>query len=189
MGKGRNNQMSKKKVLQQALGLTLAMLFLAGCGGAPIEPTSTYTPVPTSVPPTATPVPPTETPTPIPPTVTLTVEPSAILTGRLLFADSEEPVTDTSIFITGEEGSVVFESGALINPTGKTDSAGRFQIDLPDEFLIEQNYKIMVLVDHKEAGNLMSKLVPLTNQDGAYAVFQIENVPSENDLGDVYVQR
>jgi hypothetical protein len=172
--------MSKKKVLQQALGLTLAMLFLAGCGGAPVEPTSTYTPVPTSVLPTATPV---------PPTVTPTVKPSATLTGRLLFADSQEPLTDTSIFITGEEGSVLFESGALINPTGKTDSAGRFQIDIPEEFLIEHDYKIMVLVDQKEVGSLMGKLVPLTNQDGAYAVFQIESVPSENDLGDVYVQR
>jgi hypothetical protein len=175
--------------LQQAFVLMLAMLFLAGCGGAPVEPTSTSTPAPTPISPTETPIPPPETHTPIPPTVTATSVSSATLIGRLLFADSEEPAADTSIYITGEEGTIAFESGILVNPIGETDSTGNFEINLPEEFLREQDYKIMVLVSLKDVLNPTSKLVPLTNQDGAYAVFQIDSVPSENDLGVVYVQR
>jgi hypothetical protein len=173
--------MNSKRLLQQAFGLTLGMLLLAGCGGAPVAPTSTSTPTP--VPPTETPVPPTETPMPIPPTAIQPVVPVATLTGRLLFADSEKPVADTSVYITGEAGSMSFASGILVNPTGKTDSTGRFKIEIPEAFLMEQDYQIMVLVGFEP------NLVPLKNQDGAYAVFQIESVPSENDLGDVLVQR
>jgi len=44
-----------KRLLQRMLGLMLVVLLLAGCGGAPAEPTSTPTPIP-----------PTSTPTPIP---------------------------------------------------------------------------------------------------------------------------
>ena len=175
--------------LQQVFGLILAMLFLAGCGGTPVEPTSTSTPAPTPIPPTETPIPPTETHTPIPPTVTATSVPSATLIGRLLFVDSEEPVADTSIYITGEEGAIEFESGILVNPNGETDSTGSFKIDMPEEFLKKHDYKIMVLISRKLENSIMSEFVPLTNQDGAYAVFQIENVPSENDLGVVYIQR
>jgi predicted dienelactone hydrolase len=56
------------KVLLGMFGLLLAALVLAGCGGQPMEPTATLTPIPatpTSVPPTATSVPPTRTPIPI----------------------------------------------------------------------------------------------------------------------------
>jgi hypothetical protein len=42
----------RRRPLQQAFGLTLIVLLLTGCGGAPVEPTSTSTPLP--VPPTAT---------------------------------------------------------------------------------------------------------------------------------------
>jgi len=52
-----------KKLLLQMLGLMLSVLLLAGCGGAPAEPTS----MPTSIPPTDVPTPSaTNTPTPIP---------------------------------------------------------------------------------------------------------------------------
>jgi hypothetical protein len=47
--------MKTKKLLQHMFGLTTVMLLLAGCGGAPSEPTATPTPVP-----------PTATPTPVP---------------------------------------------------------------------------------------------------------------------------
>ena len=53
-----------KKLLQQMMGLTLAMLLLTGCGGAPTEPTLEATPIPPTVPPTATPTPPAATPVP-----------------------------------------------------------------------------------------------------------------------------
>ena len=45
--------MTSRKLLQQTLGLTLVVLLLTGCGGAPAEPTATPTPAP----PTATPTP------------------------------------------------------------------------------------------------------------------------------------
>jgi len=56
--------MSNKKQLQQIFGLTLVVLLLIGCSGAPIGPTATPTPVP-----------PTATPTPMPPTPTITPAP------------------------------------------------------------------------------------------------------------------
>lgn len=174
----RGKERSHKKLLQQAMGLTLIVLLLAGCGGAPAEPTST---------PTLIPVPPTATPTPIPPTatpsVTPTVAPIVTLSGRLLYADSENPVADTSIFITGEEGSISFANGILVNPTGKTDSTGKFKVEIPEAFLGEQDYKIMVLV------GFQPKMAPIMTQDGVLVVLTIESVPSENDLGDVLVQR
>jgi len=52
--------MVTNKSLQQMIGLTLAVLLLAGCGGAPAEPTLEAT----SIPPTATPIPPTATAVP-----------------------------------------------------------------------------------------------------------------------------
>jgi hypothetical protein len=59
----RSRKMSSRRLLQQAFGLTLGVLLLAGCGGAPAEPTSTSTPIP----PASTPTPSaTDTPTPIP---------------------------------------------------------------------------------------------------------------------------
>ncbi len=63
--------MSSKKLLQQTFGLTLVVLLLVGCGGAPAEPVAT----PTSVPPTPTPVPPTPTP--------INIEPLLIQPGDL----------------------------------------------------------------------------------------------------------
>jgi hypothetical protein len=68
--------MTSRRLLQ-ALGLTLIVFLLTGCGGVPAEPTATstavptptlyptYTPVPTMTPyPTYTPLPPTPTPVP-----------------------------------------------------------------------------------------------------------------------------
>lgn len=56
--------MVTNKLLQQMIGLTLAVLLLTGCSGAPTEPTLEATPIQL----TATPIPPTTTP--IPPTAT-----------------------------------------------------------------------------------------------------------------------
>ncbi len=47
----RSKERSSRRLLQQAFGLTLIVLLLAGCGGASAKPTATLTPVP----PTATP--------------------------------------------------------------------------------------------------------------------------------------
>jgi hypothetical protein len=56
--------MTSRKLLQQTFGLTLIVLLLAGCGGAPTKPTATPTPIPTATPyPTYTPLPPRPTPT------------------------------------------------------------------------------------------------------------------------------
>jgi hypothetical protein len=62
--------MITKKLLQQVMGLTLAMLLLTGCGGASTEPTLEATPLP----PTATPTPPVATLVPATATV-ISVEP------------------------------------------------------------------------------------------------------------------
>jgi hypothetical protein len=64
--------MNGKRLLRQMLGLTLVVLLLVGCGGAPAEPTATLTPVPPTA--TLTPVPPTATLTPVLPTATPTPE-------------------------------------------------------------------------------------------------------------------
>jgi hypothetical protein len=47
----RSKERSSRRLLQQAFGLTLVVLLLAGCGGAPAEPTATpLPPTPTLVP-------------------------------------------------------------------------------------------------------------------------------------------
>jgi len=58
--------MSSRRLLQQAFGLTLAVLFLTGCGGAVVGPipTPTETSVPPTLAPTETSIPPTDTTTP-----------------------------------------------------------------------------------------------------------------------------
>ena len=75
--------MNSRRLLQQVFGLTLIVMLLAGCGGAPAEPTATL------VPPTATPTPVPPTPTPTPTTVPLTPTPSptptmGMITGKVL---------------------------------------------------------------------------------------------------------
>jgi hypothetical protein len=65
----KEQKMSRQKLLQQLIGVTLVVLFLVGCGAtapAPEAPAATSTPKP----PTPTPIPPTSTPTPAPPTPT-----------------------------------------------------------------------------------------------------------------------
>lgn len=65
--------MGERRLCKRTLGMTLALLLMAGCGGPPPEPASTSAPVrPTATP---TPEPPTATPTPAPPTATPTPEP------------------------------------------------------------------------------------------------------------------
>lgn len=49
----RSKERSSRRLMQQAFGLTLIVLLLAGCSGASVKPTATLTPVP----PTATPMP------------------------------------------------------------------------------------------------------------------------------------
>ena len=70
--------MSSRRLLQQAFGLTLAVLFLTGCGGAVVGPipTPTETSVPPTLAPTETSIPPTPAPTEtsVPPTDTTTPE-------------------------------------------------------------------------------------------------------------------
>jgi len=166
--------------------LTLIVLALSGCG-AVSTPDPTPTPAPstaTPIPPTATPIPPTATPTPIPPTATPTVAPIVTLTGRVLYAGSEEPVADTLIMITGEDGGVQYGAGGILqNPTGTTDSAGGFSIEITEAFLEKKDYRIMVAV------NLVTRMSFITDQEGIPVVLQVESVPSEIDLGDIFVQR
>ena len=99
----RSKARSIRRLLQQAFGLTLAVLFLAGCGGAPAEPTST----PTLSPPisTSTPGPPTSTPTPIPPTITPTPIHPFFTTSEILEspARSETVGDGVASFMKGEE--------------------------------------------------------------------------------------
>ena len=68
--------MSRQKLLQQVIGVTLVVLFLVGCGAPAATPEP---PTSTPIPPTATSVPSTATPTPVPPTATPTPVPTPAL--------------------------------------------------------------------------------------------------------------
>jgi len=80
--------MTGRELLQQVFGLTLIVLLLTGCGGAPAEPTAT--PVPPTA--TSTPVPLTPTPTPVPPTPT-PIPARGIITG-MVFDNDGKPLTN-----------------------------------------------------------------------------------------------
>ena len=165
--------------------LTLIVFALSGCGAAP-TPDPTPTPAPptaTPIPPTPTPIPPTATPTSIPPTATPTLAPIVTLTGRVLYAGSEEPVADAMVMITGEDGGVEFSAGILQNPSGDTDSTGRFSIEIEKAFLEKKDYQVMVAV------NIFTRMSPITTEEGVPVVLEVESVPSEIDLGDIFVQR
>ncbi|MGB2895043.1 MAG: hypothetical protein WBB65_02620 [Anaerolineales bacterium] len=90
----RSKERSSRRLWPQVLGLTLAVLLLAGCGGAPAEPASTPTPGP-----------PTSTPTPIPPTITPTPIYPFFTTSEVLEIPSiSETVGDgVASFMEGEE--------------------------------------------------------------------------------------
>ena len=167
---------ARSRLLQQVFGLTLTVLLLTGCGGAPFQTTAT----PSQIPSTAT-------LTPIPPTVTPTAKPVVTIIGRLLYADSKEPVADNMLMISGEDGAIIISDGILENPDGRTDSTGRFEIEIPEPYLMEQNYKVMVIVFLYSPLDFSNKPYALTDQDGIPIVIQTESVPSKIDLGDVYV--
>jgi hypothetical protein len=93
--------MSTRRLYLRTFGLTVVVLVLAGCGGAPTELTAAATAVPptatpTLAPPTATStlIPPTATPTPEPPTSTLP-PPTPTSTPVFTLATSPEEIAGT----------------------------------------------------------------------------------------------
>jgi hypothetical protein len=78
--------MSRRRLFQRIFGLTLVVLLLAACGGAPAELVATSTPVP-----------PTATPTRVPPTATATAAlPTATPTQAFTLATSLEEIAGTT---------------------------------------------------------------------------------------------
>ena len=99
--------MSRRRLFQRIFGLTLVVLLLAACGGAPAELAATPTPVP----PTATPtrVSPTATPTRVPPTATATAAlPTATPTQAFTLATSLEEIAGTTWRKTAGAGYIRF---------------------------------------------------------------------------------
>ena len=170
--------MRHQQVLRRAIGATLVILSLVGCGA----PAPTATPQPPTSTPTPTPIPPTATPTPVPPTATPTAVPVVTLTGRVLYANSGDPVAGEWVVVTDEEGAVEFSGGILVNPEGTTTDAGEFYIEIEEDFLADRDYLVMVAI------TINTRLTPMT-RDGIPVVLEIRSVPQEIDLGDVFVQR
>ncbi len=115
--------MNDRQLLQQAFGLTVVVLLLAGCGGAQAVPTATLasptaTPVPstaTSAPPTATPAPPTPVPT----------------TGQVmgvLVEDAGQPAAGQTLRLptVDESGGDLTFNFEDDSPMTETDSSGAF---------------------------------------------------------------
>jgi len=123
----RSKERSSRRLLHQAFVLMLAVLLLAGCGGAPAEPKST----PTLSPPiyTPTPAPPTSTPTPTP-TPTEAPFPGAIVGGRVYLMDRDRPV-QTTVHLFRADYS------AMVDST-ETDESGyySFLVEEPDTYII-----------------------------------------------------
>jgi len=155
----------------KALGLCLLMVFMLSCSALSSIAGPTATP---------TPVPPTATPTPIP---------VYLLKGRLLYAESEKVVADTTLMISNEKTSIsVGADSRLENPQGKTDANGRFEIELDEEYLKKNNYQVTVLVSLFSQASFTNKLFPLRDDNGILILIELPTNPVTIDLGDVYVR-
>jgi len=113
--------MTGRELVQQAFGLTLIVLLLTGCGGAPTEPPAT------PVPPIATPTPVPLTPTPTPTEAAFT---GAIVGGRVYLVDRDRPVQTTVLLFRADYS-------AMIDST-ETDESGyySFLVEEPDTYII-----------------------------------------------------
>jgi hypothetical protein len=119
-------QVNGRNFFAQMFGLTLAVFLLAGCSGTPTVPTAT----PTAVPPTATPtpIPPTATPTPVPP--------DGHIVGRIIGADTGNPLADLQIIlcllplqIEGDDYACTLQAA----PMARSDANGAFEfLEVPD---------------------------------------------------------
>jgi hypothetical protein len=118
--------MNSRNTWQMALGLTIVILLLFGCGARATTngseaPGTSSTPeqpsvAPTPLLPTATLVPPSATPTPVPPTVTLTPEPptpTAISLPERKISCSVRDNEAWSIQILGESGPATMECATV----------------------------------------------------------------------------
>jgi len=86
--------MSRRRLLQQAFGLTLIALLLTGCGGATTEPTAALTPVP-----------PTAAPTPIPTTGSI----NGMVLGddrKPLFDANDPEIMIVALFCTSDDSGI-----------------------------------------------------------------------------------
>jgi hypothetical protein len=121
------SKMSRQKLLQVVIGLTLIMLFLVGCG--------TTAPTPVSEAPAAspTPEPPTATPSPEPPTATPSPEPPT---------PTEEPKPEETVVTTEEPGADGPRTGDVAPDFNLPDSNGDM-VHLADEV---QDNRMVVLV-------------------------------------------
>jgi hypothetical protein len=138
--------MSSRRLLQQTFGLTLVVLLLAGCGGAPAEPTATPTPVPPT--PTLTPIPP--TPTPVPPTATPT--PSVLLLGQI-----------KGVLVDKDTGQPILARPALFRDQLETETEA--------ELAEIQEYMDKIELETDSQGAFLFTGVP----SGQYVVFTIQH--------------
>ncbi len=103
--------MSHQKLLLQMIGLAMAVIILAGCGGEQAEPSTTPTPVP----PTFTPTPaPADTPSPMPtsiPTSLPTHTPLPTLAALVRSAEMEGTVGPIYSLAWSPDGDVLASAG------------------------------------------------------------------------------
>jgi hypothetical protein len=103
--------MSSRRLLQQAFGLMLVVSLLAGCGGAPVEPTST------------------PAPTPVPPTVTATA--TKVGPQDVLYTSVEDHMGET-VRVCAEVVTQINQLNDTWLSLGDTPAGGGFLVQFPD---------------------------------------------------------
>ena len=98
-------------------------------------------------------------------------------------------MADTTLMISNEKGSISFGAGGrLENPEGKTDAEGRFAIELDEEYLIKNNYQVIVFVSLYDPASFSNKLYPLRDDNDILILIELPANPITVDLGEVYVR-
>jgi hypothetical protein len=148
-----------------AAGLLVISLFVSGCG-----PGQLFGPTPT----------PTQDPNIV------------VVTGKLLDVDQTPlPEYDIEVYdYTGgtSVGEIWDREGTLVNPVSKTNSQGKFTIQVPRTFLTQDQFVLGTRRSSRVSSSSRQTAL-ITGQNGNLAVFIVPADTTKLDLGEIALKR